>query len=315
MSSYFSRQTPEEKLADRSDRASSRNAITNTRKGIKDALTVLKKQTTKEDYIVLQKLFKDMLDWLKANPATNQDDINDYATNNIEQDPLVQSMMIRKLWADTFAMFEKITNDRIKYITKSKPRLLTAANELLIPMNTYRDTLLKWFNDGQTKLLPQDYIDKAVEVKEAVSGSSGREDIFKVQTFMDDKKLKSDQVVKQASDNKINIPRLIRKIIKITLTIILIVILGWGSFLGAVYSTNLNIYRSFSFRVFYAIFGAIFWIFVVPYGLIYKKWWLGEPLKLHGYIPLFEGPVEKWSWIGKNLLFFFEKASRVDMEG
>jgi hypothetical protein len=315
MSSYFSRQTSEEKAAERADRSASRNAINNTRNGIQFALTILKKQTAKEDYPVIQKLFKDMLDWLKANPATNQDDINDYSTNTIQQNPLIQSMGIRKQWEDAFTMFENFTTERIKYITKKNPKLLNNANEILAPMLAYRDALLSWFKNGQTRLLPQDYEDKMVEIREDTTGASGKEDKFKVQIFMDDNKLKEEQAAQQLDNNKINIPRLIKKIVVITMTIILIVIFLWGAFLGAVYSTNMNIYRSFNFRLFYAIYGAFFWIFVVSYGWIYKKWWLGEPLKLHGYIPLMDGPVEKWSWIGKNLFFFFEKTQVVDMEG
>jgi len=315
MSSYFSRQTSEEKAAERADRSASRNAINNTRNGIQFALTILKKHTAKEDYPVIQKLFKDMLDWLKANPATNQDDINDYSTNTIQQNPLIQSMGIRKQWEDAFTMFENFTTERIKYITKKNPKLLNNANEILAPMLTYRDALLSWFKNGQTRLLPQDYEDKMVEIREDTTGASGKEDKFKVQIFMDDNKLKEEQAAQQLDNNKINIPRLIKKIVVITMTIILIVIFLWGAFLGAVYSTNMNIYRSFNFRLFYAIYGAFFWIFVVSYGWIYKKWWLGEPLKLHGYIPLMDGPVEKWSWIGKNLFFFFEKTQVVDMEG
>jgi hypothetical protein len=315
MGSWFSRSTPEEKAADKADRAESRAIINKTRIGLHEALKTLKKTTAKEDYPVIQKIVQDMLNWLKAHPATNQDDINDYSTNTIQQNPLIQSIQIRKQWSDAFTYFQLITDNRMKEITKKNPELLASAQELLTPMVAYRDKLLSWFKNGQTTLLSQDYEDKAVEVKEDVSGESGKEDKFKVQAFFDNTKLHAEIVEKQVEDNKINTPRLIKKIVTITLTIILIVIFLWGAFLGAVYSTNLNIYRSFSFRVFYAIFGAIFWIIVVPYGWIYRKWWLGESLKLHGYIPLIDEPVENWSWIGKNFLFFFEKTQVVDMEG
>ena len=313
--SWGSKPTPEERAAIKADRAESREAINRTRNGLQAALKTIKKMTAKEDYPVIQKIAQDMLDWLKANPATNQDDINDYSTNMIQQNPLIQSMGIRKQWEDAFRFFAAFTDERIKTITKKNPNLLSTANEILAPMLAYRDTLLRWFNNGQKTLLPQEYEDKAVEIKEATSGESGKEDKFKLQVFFDDDKLKKEQAAQQLDNNKINIPRLIKKIITITMTIILIVLFLWGAFLGAVYSTNMNIYRSFSFRLFYAIYGAFFWIFVVSYGWIYKKWWLGEPLKLHGYIPLIDGPVEKWSWIGKNLFFFFEKTQVVDMEG
>jgi len=312
---WGSKPTPEERAANKADRAASRQAITNTRNGLQAALKTIKKTTAKEDYPVIQKIAQDMLDWLKANPATNQDDINDYSANMIQQNPLIQSMQIRKQWEDGFRFFAAFTDERIKTISKKTPKLLNTANEILAPMLAYRDTLLTWFKNGQKTLLPQEYEDKSVEIKEATTGESGKEDKFKFQVFFDDKKLQEEQNAQNLDNNKINIPRLIKKIVTITMTIILIVIFLWGFFLGAVYSTNLNIYRSFEFRLFYAIFGAIFFIFVVPYGWIYKKWWLGESLKLHGYIPLIDGPLKNWSWIGQNLFFMFEKTLIVEMEG
>jgi hypothetical protein len=313
--SWGSKPTPEERAANKADRAASRDAINNTRKGIQDALKTLQKTTAKEDYSVIQKICQDMLDWLKANPATNQDDINDYSTNMIQQNPLIQSMGIRKQWADAFRFFAAFTDERMKTIAKKRPELLDTANGLLTPMLAYRDTLLTWFNNGQKTLLPQQYEDKADEIKEATSGESGKEDKFKLQVFFDDTKLQKEQIESTIEDNKINIPRLIKRIISITGIIILVIMIGWGFFLGASYSTNLNIYRSFNFRLFYAIYGACFWLFVVPYEWIYKKWWLGEPLKMHGYIPLFDGPIENWSWIGQNVFSFLEKTPIVDMEG
>jgi len=315
MSSLFSRQTPEEKAADRADRAASREAINNVKKTISNALTELKNVSAKEDYPIIQTLFKDGLDWLKAHPATNQDDINDYFANNVISNPLYQSVQIRKQWSDAFTYFQSVTDNRMNEIKEKNPELLASAQELLTPMVAYRDKLLSWFNNGQKKLLPQDYEDKAVEIKEDVAGESGKEDKFKVQVLLYNTKLRAEIIEKQVENNEINITRLINKIVYMTLTCILVVLVGWGAFLGASYATNLNSYRSFNFRVFYAIFGAFFWIFVVSYELIYKKWWRGEPLHMHGYIPLFDGPVESWSWIGKNLLFFFEKTQVVDMEG
>jgi len=313
--SWGSKPTPEERAADKADRAASRAIINKTRIGLQEALKTVKKATAKEDYPVIQKLVQDMLNWLKANPSTNEDDINDYSTNMIQQNPLIQSMNIRKQWADGFMMFEAITQERIKTITKKNPELLASANEILAPMRTYRDTLLTWFKNGQLTLLPQDYEDKGVEISETIRGENGKEDKFKVQAFFDNTKLTKEKVTKYKEDNKIIISRLIKKIVSITLRILFYVLIGFGCFLGASYATNLNIYRSFSFRVFYAIYGALFFIFVVPYELIYKKWLLGESLPMYGYIPLMEGPVEKWSWIGQNIFFFFEKRPVANIVG
>jgi len=312
---WGSKPTPEERAADKADRAASRDAINRTRIGLQEAVKRIKVYSAKEDYPVIQKIIKDMLDWLKAHPDTNQDDINDYSTNTIQQNPLIQSMDVRWQWSNGFTIFDRVINERIKSIAKKQPKLVDTANQLLTPVLAYRDTLLTWFNNGQTKLLPQDYEDKAVEIKEAATGEDGKEDKFKIRIFMDDNLLKKEMIARNVDNNTINIKRLIGTIFKITFTIIVIVIICWGSFLGASYATNLNIYRSFAFRLFYAIYGALFFLWVVPYELIYKKWWLGESLKMHGYIPLFDGPVTNWSWIGKNIFFFLEKKPIVDMEG
>jgi len=312
--SWFSKPTAEERAADRADRAASRDAINTTRTSIQSILKDLKNTSAKEDYPVLQKMFKDMLDWLKAHPTTNQDDINDYTTNNIQLNPLYQSIQVRKQWSDLFDKFQTTTNDRMSYLKQSHPELLASAQELLTPMVAYRDQLFVWFMNGQMTLLPQDYEDKAVDVREAVLGNDGKGDLFKTQVFMNDTQLQAEVVTKQAEDNQINIPRLIGKIVKYVGIALLVLLLCWGGFLGASYSTNLNIYRSFEFRLYYAIYGALFWIFVVPYELIYRKWWLGEAaLQMHGYIPLIEGPLTQWSWIGKTFFFFLERKPMVNM--
>jgi len=161
---------------------------------------------------------------------------------------------------------------------------------------------------GQMTLLPQDYEDKATDVREAILGNDGKGDVFKTNIFRDDKQLRVEVVTKQVEDNQINITRLIGKIITYIGIALCILLFFWGGFLGASYSTNLNIYRSFEFRFFYAIYGALFWIIVVPYELLYKQWWLGEAvLPMHGYIPLFDGPMSRWSWIGQTFCFVFEK--------
>jgi len=311
--SFGSKPTPEERTADRADRAASRDAINNTRNAIQSALQNLKKSSAKEDYPVLQKMFKDILDWLKANPKTNQDDINDYFINNVQSNPLYQSVQIRKQWSDLFATFQTITEARMTELKVGSPRLLASAQELLTPMVAYRNELYTWFMNGQMTLLPQDYEDKAIDVREAVLGNDGKGDVFKTKAFMDNKQLRVEVIIKQVEDNNINIPRLIRKVISYAVIALLLVLLCWGGFLGACYSTNLNLYRSFEFRLYYAVYGALFWIYVLPYELVYRKWWLGEKAELHGYIPLVDGPLETWSWVGKTFFFFLERKPMVTM--
>jgi hypothetical protein len=309
--SWGSKPTPEEREADKADRDASRNAINSSKTGINAALGLIKKESAKEDYPVLQKILKDMLDWLKANPKTNQDDINEYNENKINSNPLVLSFRIRKQWADLFEYIEKTANARIKYLKEKRPELLTSANEILKPALAYRDKILYWFTSGQTTYVPQDYEDKAVEIREAVLGDDGKGDVFKINAFLDDSKLKKEVIEKYVEDNQIKVPRLLGKIAKYVGYSIAIVLILFGLFVGASYSTNLNYYRSFAFRLFYAFYGAIFFIPVILYEVLYKQWWLRQKFVMHGYIPLIDGPVDKWSWIGKNIFFIFEKKINV----
>jgi cell fate (sporulation/competence/biofilm development) regulator YmcA (YheA/YmcA/DUF963 family) len=307
--SWGSKPTPEERAADKADRDASRNAINTAKTGINAALGLIKKESAKEDYPVLQKILKDMLDWLKANPKTNQDDINDYNENRINSNPLVQSFRIRKQWSDLFEYIQKTVDSRIKYLKEKHPELLASATEILTPALAYRDTILSWFNNGQTTYVPQDYEDKAVEIRAAVLGEDGKGDVFKINAFLDDKKLTKEVIEKHVEDNQIKIPRLLGKIAKYVGYSIVVVFILFGLLIGASYSTNLNYYRSFYFRLFYAVYGGIFFIPVILYEVIYKQWWLRQKFIMHGMIPLFDGPVEHWSWFGKNLFFFFERRS------
>jgi hypothetical protein len=190
MGSWFSKETPEEKAANRADREASRAAINGARSAVNTILSNLKKEAAKEDYPILQKMFKDLLNWLKANPTVRSDDINDYYVNNIQLSPLNQSIEIRKQWEMGFTIFELVTNERLKTISIKHPELLSTAKALLAKMNTYRDSLLKWFREGREKFLAQDYLDKAVEMSETIRGEDGKQDVFGVEIFMDDEQLK-----------------------------------------------------------------------------------------------------------------------------
>jgi hypothetical protein len=308
----FSSPTPEQKAAAAADRAASRGTIEDAKKTITTALNSLKVDSAKEDYEPAKKLYKDGLDWLKAHPTASPDDIKDYMTN-LTSAPLLQSLRFRGTYYMYLNIVQNQLDRRMKELEEKNPSLLPAAKELADPAIAYRDTIKSWLEQGRMTLLPDDYKDKTNEIQEKTIGLDGKEDHFQINAFFDNKQLQSIVVSKQAEENTINIPRLLGKIAKYLGIALLLVILCWGGFLGACYSTNLNLYRSFEFRLFYAIYGALFWIFVVPYELVYRKWWLGETAELHGYIPLVEGPLETWSWVGKTFFFFLERKPMVNM--
>jgi hypothetical protein len=68
------------------------------------------------------------------------------------------------------------------------------------------------------------------------------------------------------------------------------VILVFFAFAGAIYgshlATNLNLYRSWPYRVLYAIYGFIFFPIVILYVLGYRWWWNGKKPRYYALLPL-----------------------------
>jgi hypothetical protein len=59
-----------------------------------------------------------------------------------------------------------------------------------------------------------------------------------------------------------------------------------GVLLGASLASNLNVYRNWTFRLFYALYGALFFFVVIPYSLFYRWLLLGKRPKFYALIPL-----------------------------
>ena len=303
--------TPEEKAAAAADKKASRDAITAQRSVINNALPGLKDIVAKEDYEPARKLLKDALDWLKANPTKDPDDITDYM-NNIYTSPFILSLRPRAMFYMYANIVQTELDKRLITLKEKNPELLPAAKEIIDPIIAYKNEIVNWLENGRMKLQPDDYTDKGDEIKEKVSGPDGKTDVFGVKVLMNDKELKPALVEKiiekQAEESTFSITRLLTKIaiyVGIAFLIFLLIVI---SITGAMYATNINRKKSFLFRMLYAFYGSLFWFIVVPYQSIYRQWWLGEPkLKMDGIIPLFDGPRSNWSWFGKNFLFLFER--------
>jgi hypothetical protein len=300
------------------DRTASRNAINGWKSMIHNTLSNLRPAVAKEDYDPAKQFLRDGLSWLKANPTTSADDIGDYMNDQFFQSPFIQSIQVRKTYYTLAATVTTELNNRLMYLQNNHPELVSSAQDLITPITDYRDEILAWLENGRMTLTPDDYNDKTDDIKEKAFGADGTEDNFNLKILMDDKKLTpvliQQAVDDQADANTFSITRLLKKIVAYVTTGLLCVLFVWGFFLGACYSTNENIGREFPYRVFYAIYGALFWLIVVPYELLYKKWWLNKPTELHGYIPLVNGPVENWWWIGKTFFFFLERKENIDMK-
>jgi hypothetical protein len=114
------------------------------------------------------------------------------------------------------------------------------------------------------------------------------------QAAKDAKKAK-DAEAKKAADakakeerNKFSSIRLLGTILKYTLYAILAIgtiVLGC---LGASYSTNLNVYRPWPQRIFYAIYGFLFFIPALFYSVVYRQWMNQHVDPSFGPLPLFD---------------------------
>jgi hypothetical protein len=303
--------SPEEKAAAAADKKASRDAITGQKSVINNALGQLKGLTAKEDYEPARKLLKDGLDWLKAHPTAEPDDIIDYM-NTIYTSPFILSFRHRAMFYMYANMVQTELDKRLKILKEKNPELVPAAKEIIDPIIAYKNEVVNWLENGRMKLQPDDYTDKGDEIKEKVSGPDGKTDVFGVKVLMNDKELKPALVEKiiekQVEKNTFNKYRLLFTITKyVGIAIIGMIAIAIGV-TGAMYATNLNRYRSFAFRLFYAFYGSLFFFIVIPYEWIYRRWWLAESeLKMDGIVPLFDGPSSEWSWFGKNFLFLFER--------
>jgi len=85
-----------------------------------------------------------------------------------------------------------------------------------------------------------------------------------------------------------SLSRLVLRVLKYIGYALLILVFIYMMLIGASYSVNLNIYRPWPQRVFYAIYGSIFSIPVILYNVVYRRWMKGHTNPTHGFMPLFE---------------------------
>jgi hypothetical protein len=68
-------------------------------------------------------------------------------------------------------------------------------------------------------------------------------------------------------------------------------VLAWfftfsGAIYGAHLATNLNLYRSWPYRLLYAIYGFVFFPIVIGYVLGYRWWWKGKKPQYYSLLPM-----------------------------
>jgi len=85
-----------------------------------------------------------------------------------------------------------------------------------------------------------------------------------------------------------NVWRLLTRVLKYTFYAMIVVSLVLMSLASASYAVNLNIYRPWHQRLFYAVYGFFFSFLSFPYIVFYRRWFLGHTLPNYGLMPLFD---------------------------
>jgi hypothetical protein len=80
--------------------------------------------------------------------------------------------------------------------------------------------------------------------------------------------------------------RMIGSILNTVMSIVGIFLLFGAAVLGASLATNLNVYRSWPYRILYAVYGFIFFMVVIPYVYLYRWFWKGKRPTFYALLPL-----------------------------
>jgi hypothetical protein len=119
----------------------------------------------------------------------------------------------------------------------------------------------------------------------------------------EDAKAKQVEDAKRAAEevakNEFNLGRFIGKVMGTIAIVLLYFLLFAGAIYGAHLAINLNIYRTWPYRLLYAIYGFLFFPIVILYVIGYRYWWKGMKPRFYGLIPLIP------YFINSPLLAFF----------
>jgi hypothetical protein len=129
----------------------------------------------------------------------------------------------------------------------------------------------------------------AKEAADAAKKAKDSKEAAKKKTVEDaaaEKARKEKEAADRASRSQFNTGRFAAKVGGVLSTILFTFLLVVGGIYGAHLATNLNIYRSWPYRLLYAIYGFIFFPVVIVYVLGYRWWWKGKKPRFYALLPL-----------------------------
>jgi hypothetical protein len=89
-----------------------------------------------------------------------------------------------------------------------------------------------------------------------------------------------------AAKNEFSGKRLVKTIFGTIVSVLFTIAIFAGAIYGACLAVNLNIYRTWPYRLLYAIYGFIFFPLVIIYVLGYRWWWLERKPIIYSTLPL-----------------------------
>ncbi len=101
-----------------------------------------------------------------------------------------------------------------------------------------------------------------------------------------EKERKATEAADRKARSQFNTGRFMGKVTGTIFTIFIIFACVAGGIYGAHLATNLNLYRSWPYRVLYAIYGFVFFPVVILYVLGYRWWWSGKKPRYYALLPL-----------------------------
>lgn len=94
------------------------------------------------------------------------------------------------------------------------------------------------------------------------------------------------RIAEQAAKNEFNLGRFIGKVLGMIVLVLMYFLIFAGAIYGAHLATNLNVYRTWPYRLLYAIYGFLFFPLVIAYVIGYRYWWKGKKPRFYALLPM-----------------------------
>jgi hypothetical protein len=126
------------------------------------------------------------------------------------------------------------------------------------------------------------------EAKEALrkERESKEQELQKVEEEARKAKEKADKERLEQNANEMSITPMITSMVGTSFSIVSIGLLIGIGILGASLATNLNVYREWTYRLYYLVYGFLFSPIVILYVYLYRWWWKGKRPRFYALFPL-----------------------------